>query len=268
MDRAARALRARIPQDPEIVVVAGSGLAALADIVDEPVIVEFTSVPGFPATGVAGHAGRYVFGWLVGRPTLLQLGRFHAYEGHATAVVAAPVRVAARLGARTLVVTNAAGGVDPDFAPGSLVLIDDHLDLTHRSPLAGPVHRGEARHPDMSRPYDAGLQQLALGAARDLGIQLRRGTYAGVLGPSYETAAEVRMLATLGADLVGMSTVAEVITARASGLRILGLSVVTNAASGVSGRDRILVHDDVLRVGERAAVQLGAILECVFLGLT
>ena len=173
MDRAAQALRARIPEDPEIVVVAGSGLAALADIVDEPVSVEFTSVPGFPAAGVAGHEGRYVFGWLRGRPTLVQLGRFHAYEGHAMAVVAAPVRVAARLGVRTLVITNAAGGIDPGFAPGSLVLIDDHLDLSHRSPLAGPVHGGEARYPDMSRPYDAGLQKLALGAARDLGIHLR-----------------------------------------------------------------------------------------------
>ena len=184
------------------------------------------------------------------------------------AVVAAPVRVAARLGARTLVVTNAAGGIDPGLAAGSLVLIEDHINLTHRSPLAGPLHGGEARFPDMSRPYDPALQQRALGAARDLGIRLRRGTYAGVLGPSYETPSEVRMLAALGADLVGMSTVAEVITARASGLGVLGLSVITNPASGVGDRGGTLAHEDVLRVGERAAARLGAILRSVFPGPT
>ncbi len=239
----------------------------MADTVGEPVTVEFGSVPGYPAAGVAGHEGRYVFGRLEGRRALVQVGRFHPYEGHGMDVVVAPVRVAAQLGARALVITNAAGGIDPNLTPGSLVLLTDHINVTHRSPLAGPVPDGEDRFPDMSRPYDAGLQQLALGAALELGIPLRRGTYAGVLGPSYETPAEVRMLASLGADLVGMSTVAEVTAARASGLRVLGLSVVTNPAAGVSDGGEVLVHQDVLTVGERAMDPLGRILKAVFRGL-
>jgi purine-nucleoside phosphorylase len=202
-----------------------------------------------------------------GKGMLLQVGRVHAYEGHPMDVVVAPVRIAAALGIDTVVVSNACGGLRPELSPGTLVLLDDHINLMNRSPLAGPVHDGEERFPDMSRPFDAALQQLALDAALELGIELPRGTYAGVLGPSYETPAEVRMLASLGADVVGMSTVPEVITARALGLRVLGFSVVTNAAAGVAGGGEALSHDEVLEMGEKTAERFGAILRGVMRAL-
>jgi purine-nucleoside phosphorylase len=257
---AAGALRARIQGDPQVLVVLGSGLANVADVVADSVTVEFTEVPGFPATSMVGHSGRYVFGHLEGKGTLVQVGRVHAYEGHPMDMVVAPIRIAAALGIRTVVVTNATGGLRPELAPGTLVLLDDHINLMYRSPLAGPERDGEGRFSDMSRPYDPTLQELAAGVALELGIPLPRGTYAGVLGPSYETPAEIRMLASLGADVVGMSTVPEVITARALGLRVLGLSVVTNAAAGVAGGGAELTHAEVMAVGEGAADRLGAIL--------
>ena len=259
----AEVLRARIDGEAEVLVVLGSGLAGLAHVVDEPVTIEFSEVPGYPATGVAGHAGRYVFGHLEGKRTLIQVGRFHAYEGHAMDVVVAPMRVAASLGIGTVFVTNAAGGITLGMVAGSLVLLDDHINLMHSSPLAGPVQDDEGRFPDMSQPYDATLQKFALQAAFELGIPLLRGTYAGVLGPSYETPAEVRMLASLGADLVGMSTVPEVITARALGLRVLGLSIVTNAAAGVPGGNEALTHEEVLEMGEGTTDSVAAIFRAV-----
>jgi purine-nucleoside phosphorylase len=220
---AAAALRARLGgrPTPETSVVLGSGLGNVAAAVEDPVVVPFTDVPGFPAAGVAGHAGEYVYGTMGSRPVLVQAGRFHHYEGHAMDVVAAPVRVAAALGVRVLVLTNAAGGVDPELEPGDVVLLEDHLNLMFRSPLIGPTRAGEERFPDMSEPYDAALRRAALAAAERLGVPLRTGVYAALTGPSYETAAEVRMLGRLGADVVGMSTVPEVIVARALGLRCL-----------------------------------------------
>ena len=265
--QAAETLRERIDGEPEVLVVLGSGLAGLADVLEDPVTVEFSEVPGYPATGVVGHAGRYVSGHLEGKRTLVQVGRFHVYEGHAMDVVVAPIRIAASLGIGTIVVTNASGGVDPNLTPGSLVLLDDHINFMFRSPLAGPVRDGEGRFPDMSRPYDATLQELALEAALELGIPLPRGIYAGLLGPSYETPAEVRMLASLGADMVGMSTVPEVITARALGLRVLGFSIVTNPAAGMPGGDEALTHAEVLEMGGRTTDRLTAILRGVFRGL-
>lgn len=261
--QAAESLRARIDGEPEVLVVLGSGLAGFANVLEDAVTIEFSEVPGYPSTGVAGHAGRYVCGRLEGKRTLVQVGRFHAYEGHAMDIVVAPIRIAASLGIGTVVVTNAAGGVDPNLAVGSLVLLDDHINFMFRSPLAGPVRDGEGRFPDMSRPYDTTLQELAIEAALELGIPLPRGTYAALLGPSYETPAEVRMLASLGADMVGMSTVPEVITARALGLRVLGFSVVTNPAAGLSGGDEALSHAEVLEIGERATDRLTAILRGV-----
>jgi purine-nucleoside phosphorylase len=183
------------------------------------------------------------------------------YEGHSPDVVAAPVRVMAELGVKTLVVTNAAGGLRAKLEPGDLVLLEDHINLTGRSPLVGPVREGEERFPDMSAPYDPELRLLAVEAAADLGIGLRSGVYAGVLGPSYETAAEVRMLAALGADVVGMSTVTEVIAARASGLRCLAFSVVTNKATGLGGG--ALSHAEVMAVGREAGRRLAKILRAI-----
>ena len=267
VQRAAEALRTHIAEQPEVLVVLGSGLAGLADVLEDPVTVEFDEVPGYPVATVAGHAGRYVFGRFGGRRTLVQVGRFHAYEGHTMDVVVAPIRIAAAMGIGTVVVTNAAGGINPNLVSGSLVVLDDHINFMHSSPLAGPVRDSEGRFPDMSEPYDAALQELAIGAALELGIPLHRGTYAAVLGPSYETAAEVRMLASLGADMVGMSTVPEVITARALGLRVLGFSVVTNPATGVSGGHGTLDHEEVLEIGERTTGRLGDILRVVLQAL-
>ncbi|RMH11091.1 MAG: purine-nucleoside phosphorylase, partial [Gemmatimonadetes bacterium] len=186
---------------------------------------------------------------------------FHAYEGHPMEVLCAPVRVARRLGVHTCIFTNAAGGAAPRLGPGSLMLIDDHINLLWRSPLAGPVLDGETRFPDMSAPYDPALQRLALEVARDARVPLERGTYAAVLGPSYETPAEVRMLRWMGADAIGMSTVPEVITARAAGLRVLGFSLITNRAAGLSGQP--LSHDEVVEVGRRAGARLEGILRGV-----
>lgn len=256
---AARLLRERVPFVPEATLVLGSGLGGVVDAVADAVSVPFEALPGFPPAGVEGHAGRFVAGTLAGRRVLVQAGRYHVYEGCPAEVVAAPVRLSAALGVETLLLTNAAGGVDPALEPGDLVLVSDHLNLMARSPLIGPVARGEARFPDMSRPYDPDLQELALAVAERLGLRLRRGVYAALTGPSYETAAEVRMLRTLGADVVGMSTVPEVLVARSLGMRCLAISMVTNKGTGLAAKPPS--HADVVAVGREAGARVGAILE-------
>ena len=258
-------LTAVLPRPPEVVLVLGSGLSHLAEAGGEHVVVPFTEVPGFPDTGVVGHSGRYVFRDMGGRSVLLQAGRFHVYEGRGDDLVGAPVRLAAALGARFLLLTNAAGGVDPDLEPGDLMLLDDHLNLMFRSPLLGPTRVGEERFPDMSAPYDPDLVALAVAEASQLGMRLHRGVYAAVTGPCYETAAEVRMLRTLGADAVGMSTVPEVLVARALGLRCLAFSMITNKGTGLSST--VLSHQEVVDVGSRAGAALGRLLEAVIKGL-
>jgi purine-nucleoside phosphorylase len=255
---AAAHLRAKIALQPRIAVVLGSGLGHIVDELTDVESIEFERLPGFPATGVPGHAGRFVFGRLAGVEVLVQAGRYHLYEGHAPDVVAAPVRVAAELGIRTLVLTNAAGGIRGTLRPGDIVLLEDHINLMFRSPLVGPVRKDEVRFPDMSAPYDAELRLLAIEAATEVGVPLQRGVYAGVLGPSYETAAEVRMLAKLGSDVVGMSTVPEVIVARARGLKCLGFTVVTNKATGLGGGE--LSHEEVVAVARTAGQRLGRVL--------
>ncbi|TVP44730.1 MAG: purine-nucleoside phosphorylase [Gemmatimonadales bacterium] len=244
-------MRSRLPWTPEVFGVLGSGLGFLADALEDPVSVPFAEIPGFPAAAVAGHQGRMVAGVLEGRKVLLQAGRFHVYEGHPLPVVVAPVRIAAALGAPIFLVTNAAGGINPDFGPGTLMLIQDHLNLMGRNPLIGPPSEGEPRFPDMSAAYDPGLRGLARATARDLGIALAEGVYAAVTGPSYETPAEVRMIGLLGGDAVGMSTVPEVITARVVGMRVLGISLITNPGAGISPAP--LDHAEVLEAGREAA---------------
>jgi len=247
---AAQLLRSRIGDDvPQVAVVLGSGLRSLAESVDGAIRVSYGDIPGFPEPTVAGHGGELVFGVLEGVPVVVQSGRFHLYEGHPPATVVLPVRAFADLGVETLIVTNAAGGIRSSFAPPTLMLIADHVNSMWRNPLLGPALDGEQRFPDMSAPYDDGLRRLARSVAREHGIPLAEGVYAGVLGPSYETPAEVRMLARLGADAVGMSTVPEVIVARARGMRVLGISAITNLAAGIS-RVR-LNHEEVLAAGER-----------------
>ena len=243
---------------PETAIVVGSGLGALEDALRDPVSVSFPDLPGLPAAGVSGHRGRFVHGRLGGSEVLVQSGRYHLYEGHPVGTVVAPVRILSEAGVQSIVMTNASGGIDPRLEPGDLVLVDDVLNLTFRSPLAGPVVSGEARFPDMSRPLDVALSAVIREAAERLGQPLASGTYAAVPGPQYETAAEIRMLSSLGADLVGMSTVPEVITAAARGRRCAVLSLVTNRATGLASHP--LSHEEVLEAGREAARRLVTLL--------
>ncbi len=243
---------------PSVALVVGSGLGALEDALADPVAVAFEEIPGLPAVGVAGHGGRFVHGRLGSTEVLVQAGRFHVYEGHAPDRVVAPVRILSALGVGAVIMTNASGGIRPGLEPGDVVLVDDVLNLMFRSPLAGPVAGDEARFPDLSRPFDAALLDVIRGAALDTGVLLEEGTYAAVTGPAYETAAEIRMLARLGADLVGMSTVPEVVTAAALGLPCAVLSLVTNRATGLSAEP--LSHEEVLEVGRTAGERVAALL--------
>lgn len=245
-------------------IVLGSGLGGLTRRLREPTRLGYAAIPGFPEPAVAGHAGELVAGWLGDRLVLCQSGRFHAYEGHPEETLALPVRVGAALGAGTLVLTNAAGGINRARPPGSLMLIADQVNLSFRNPLTGRVRPGEPRFPDMSDPFDPGLRARALAVAAAAGMPLGEGVYAGVLGPSYETPAEIRMLERLGADAVGMSTVAEVVTARARGLQVLGVSVVTNWAAGISPTP--LTHQEVMLAADAAGARLVHLIEGVLAG--
>jgi purine-nucleoside phosphorylase len=252
VESAARAIASRIgPAQPRIALILGSGLGGLASELEARTEIAFGEVPGFPRAAVSGHAGIVAAGTLAGVPVLAFAGRFHMYEGHSADTAALPVRVSHALGARTLFVSNAAGGVNRSYRPGDLMLIRDHINLMFRNPLTGSVREGETRFPDMSDPYDPALLGVLRDAARAQGITVQEGVYAGLLGPSYETLAEVKMLATLGADAVGMSTVPEVIAARALGMRVAGVSCITNAAAGLG--DAPLDHQEVLDVTARGA---------------
>jgi purine-nucleoside phosphorylase len=251
---------------PVAAIVLGSGLGGLTGVLTESRRLGYDAVPGFALPDVPGHAGELVVGRLVGRPVLCQAGRFHAYEGHAASAVGLPIRLFSALGIDTLIVTNAAGGIRRTFRPGTLMLLADHVNLTFRNPLIGPVVPGEERFPDMSAPYDAALRAQAHLVARRLGHELVDGVYAGVLGPSYETPAEIRMLERLGADAVGMSTVQEVVVARARGMRCLGLSVITNLASGISATR--LSHEEVMAEGRAAGGRVQGIVAGLVAGLS
>jgi len=242
---------------PRVAIVLGSGLGFLGEEVQDAVRIPYADIPGFPQPGVVGHKGELVAGTLAGVPVLVQSGRFHLYEGHSPATAALPVRVFAQLGVGTLVATNAAGGVRQNLRPPALMLITDHINLTGRNPLVGLALAGEQRFPDMTVAYDAELRALAQTAAREQGIALEEGVYCALLGPSYETPAEIRMLQRLGVDAVGMSTVPEVIAARARGVRCVGFSIITNAAAGLGAP---LDHKEVLAMGARVATQLGALI--------
>jgi purine-nucleoside phosphorylase len=265
VEAAAALMRERIPWEPEVFIVLGSGLGGLAESIPDGVSIAFRELPGFPSAGVEGHEGRYLAGTIEGRRVLMQAGRFHFYEGYAAGLVVAPVRIAAALGVRTAIFTNAAGGVNRALTPGAIMLIDDHLNLQGRNPLIGPVVPGEPRFPDMSVAYDAALRRLALDVAEREEIPLHRGVYAAVSGPSYETPAEIRMIERLGGDAVGMSTVPEVIAARARGVRVLGFSLITNAAAGIQAD--LLSHEEVLEAGRAASGTLQRLVRGVLRGM-
>ena len=250
--RAAAAIRNRIGTErPVAGLVLGSGLSGLADRFDDVRRVDYGDIPGFPVPTVVGHPGVLVAGTLAGRPAVALAGRFHMYEGHAATLAGFPARVFAALGAEIMFVSNAAGGIRRSFRPGDLMVIADHVNLTGRNPLIGPVEPEDLRFPDMSEPYDADLRSALHRAGKRAGIALVDGVYGWALGPSYETPAEVRMFERLGLDAIGMSTVPEVITARAMGMRVAGVSCVTNLACGMTNAP--LDHKEVLAVSKEAA---------------
>ncbi len=229
IEAAAAAVRARFSRVPEVGIVLGTGLGGLAAAIEAPVVIEYGALPGFPLSTVESHAGRLLCGTLAGKAVVAMQGRFHRYEGYSLQQVTFPVRVLRALGARTLVVSNACGGMHPLWAAGDLMLMADHINLLGDNPLVGANDdRLGPRFPDMSAPYDAALRDLARAEARRQGIVLREGVYVAVPGPNLETRAEYRMLRALGADVVGMSTVPEVIVAVHGGMRVLGVSIITD----------------------------------------
>jgi purine-nucleoside phosphorylase len=263
---AAEVIRSRAgARRPTIGIVLGSGLGGLADKITDAARIPFGDIPGFPEATVAGHEGAVVLGNLGGREVVALNGRFHMYEGHLAALAAFPVRVFHALGAPELFVSNAAGGISSKLSAGDLMVIADHLNLTGTNPLVGALQEGDIRFPDMTDAYDPGFRRVLRNCAEEIGIPLREGVYAGLLGPSYETPSEVKMLRMLGADAVGMSTVHEVIMARALRVRVAGVSCITNAAAGVTGA--ALSHTEVLETTNRVSARFEALVS-EFLGKT
>ena len=259
LDALEAVVRARSDLVPAVGIVLGSGLGGLADDVENPVAIPFADLPGWPAATAPGHVGRLLLGVLGGTPVVMLQGRFHLYEGNDPGLVVQPVLLFGRLGARVVVLTNAAGGVDPAFGPGTLMAISDHLNLTGRSPLLGPnADAMGPRFQDLTDAWSPRLRTALLAAAEAEGVKLEEGVYAGLLGPQYETPSEVRMLRTLGADAVGMSTVLECIAARWAGLEVCGVSLVTNAGAGYTGQP--LSHEEVLEAGTEAGPRLARVI--------
>lgn len=250
LSAAAEWLRGRLPHPPLVGVILGSGLGDFADGVDERVTIPYGDIPGFPASAVVGHSGTLVAGTVRGVPTVVLSGRVHYYEGHPMPAVVFPARVLGLLGCRTVIVTNAAGGIDRSFKSGNLMLIEDHINLFGTNPLVGANDEDLGpRFPDMSDAYRKDLRSLALAVAKRQRIPLKRGVYVGVHGPSYETPAEIRAFRAWGADAVGMSTVPEVIALNQMGVGVLGISCITNMAAGVSKQK--LDHREVLETTQR-----------------
>jgi purine-nucleoside phosphorylase len=253
------AVRARTDLVPRVGLVFGSGLGSLADALEGPVSIPFEELPGWPVATAPGHVGRLLLGRLSGMPVAALQGRFHLYEGNDAGLVVQPVLLFRRLGAELVILTNAAGGVNAAYRPGTLMVIKDHLNLTGRTPLLG-INADDMgpRFPDMTDVWSPRLRRRLFAAAEAEGVTLEEGIYAGLVGPSYETPAEVRMLRTLGADAVGMSTVLEATAARWAGLEVCGVSLVTNAGAGYSGQP--ITHQEVLEAGSQAGPRLARVL--------
>ena len=262
VEEATEFLSTKIALRPSIAIVLGSGLGDFADEVSGPLKIGFDDIPHFLPSTAVGHAGRLVFGTVDGVSVVVMQGRVHLYEGYPARRVAFPIRVFGRLGVRAAILTNAAGGINLDYRQGSLVVIKDHINLQGENPLAGAEEpRLGQRFIDMTEAYSRHYRRLTLEAGTKIGIAVGEGVYAGLLGPSYETPAEIRFLRAIGADLVGMSTVPEVIVARQIGIKVLAISCVTNMAAGVL--DKPLNHDEVLETGRRVAGQFKALLSAV-----
>jgi purine-nucleoside phosphorylase len=250
ISEAAAYIQGLYPHTPDIGLILGSGLGVIADLVENAVVVEYDRIPHFPVSTVEGHAGELLLGTIAGRHVLLMKGRFHQYEGYDGDTVSFPVRVMKQLGVSKLIVTNAAGGINTSYEVGDFMLIQDHINFTFRNPLIGPnfAELG-VRFPDMSEAYSKRLREKAREVAESQGVTLREGVYTGLLGPTYETPAEIRMLRALGGDAVGMSTVPEVVVARHAGIEVLGFSCISNMAAGIL--DQPLSHQEVMETTER-----------------
>lgn len=268
---AATAVRQLTSYQPTVGLVLGSGLNALADSIQNPHIIPYEQIPHWPASTVPGHGGRLVIGQLEGQTVLVQQGRAHFYEGYSMSHITLPVRVMQLLGIHTLIVTNAAGGINAAFQPGDLMLITDHINflgIAGNNPLRGPNEDSFGpRFPDMTRPYDPHLRQIALEVAQARGFTLQQGVYGYVAGPSFETPAELRFLRAVGADAVGMSTVPEVVVARHGGLRVVGISSITNKADPDPQPGTTVTHDEVLETGKQIVPNLMALIRGILLRL-
>ena len=261
-EHANRIIRSRIGVEPRIAIVLGSGLGGFADDFDEAVAIPYEEIPGFVRSTAQGHAGRLVIGKVDSVPVLAMQGRVHYYEGYSLEEVTFPVRVFNLLDIKTLVLTNAAGGINVQLTQGALMVISDHLNLMGVNPLRGPNdERFGPRFPDMSAVYSPELQELVVEEAKAINVEVRRGIYGALSGPSYETPAEILLLRTLGADAVGMSTVPEAIVARHMGMEVLGISCITNMAAGIS--DEPISHEEVMATGDRVRATFTELLQRV-----
>ncbi len=261
-ESAAKSVLQRTSLRPQIGLVLGSGLGAFADSLADATRIPFADIPAFPRSTAIGHAGQMVVGKAGAVPVAVMQGRVHLYEGYSAQEVAFPVRVFGRMGIRSVILTNAAGGINLRYQQGALVLVSDHINLQGTNPLVGPNHdRLGVRFPDMTHAYDKAYRELAREEAGKLGMTLHEGFYAALLGPSYETPAEIRYLRVIGADLVGMSTALEVIAARHLGIKVLAISCVTNMAAGIL--DKPLSHQEVMETGERVRESFEALLHAV-----
>ena len=266
IEAAAQFVRAHTRHQPEFGLVLGSGLSALADAVEEPDIIPFQDIPNFPVSSVAGHSGRLIIGKLEGRLVLAMQGRVHFYEGYSMSQVTLPIRMMKVLGIHTVILTNAAGGINQSFKAGDVMLITDHVNLigmAGQNPLRGPNDESFGpRFPDMSQPYDRGLRELALKVAADSQFALRQGVYMCLAGPSFESPADVRFLRMIGADAVGMSTVPETVVARHAGMRVLGLSGISNTLSGEEDGPQT-THEEVLAAGRALVPRMMTVIRGV-----
>lgn len=262
VEAAVTELKLKLPVLPEIGVVLGSGLGSFADEVEDPTVISYADIPHWPASTAVGHAGKLVVGHVAGRTVAVLAGRAHLYEGYTPAESTFAMRVLGSLGVHSVILTNAAGGINPNYHPGDLVLISDHLNLQGCNPLTGPNHDAWGpRFPGMTFAYTPAYQALALSTAQQLGFNMPTGVYAGLLGPSYETPAEIRYLRSIGADLVGMSTVAEAIVAAHMRIKVLAFSCVTNMAAGMTNQE--LNHEEVLEIGRQQAERFKTLLRAV-----
>lgn len=266
LSEARRSIMERVNIEPQMGIILGSGLGGFVDLIENPVAIPYHEIPHFPTSTVEGHKGQLVFGKVLGKPVVAMQGRFHFYEGYSMQEVTFPVRVMQALGVTGLIVTNAAGGINPGYRPGDLILIKDHINMMGDNPLRGAnLSNLGPRFPDLSEGYDLEWRQRALAIAREVGIFPQEGVYAAMSGPSYESPAEIRFLRTVGADLVGMSTVPEVIVANHGGMRVLGISCVTNMAAGILSQR--LSHAEVMETAQRIEKQFVRFVQALVKGL-